>query len=77
MAEFELVLNLLFGLLLAGFAVLCFLFPREAWKWYSRRKKQEVESRSPSWMVLLLYRLVGALLFIAFLFFLLGMLYSE
>ena len=76
MAEFELVVNLLFGLLLSGSAVLCFLFPRQAWKWYSGRKRQEGGGGSPSWMVLFLYRVVGAILFIAFLFFLLGILYS-
>lgn len=76
MAEFELVVNLLFGLLLLGFAVLCFLFPRQARNWYSGRKRREGDLPAPSWIVLFFYRVVGALLFIAFLFFLLGMLYS-
>ncbi len=76
-AEFELIINLLFGLLLLGSAVLCFLFPRQAQKWYSGRKRQESDLFSPSWIVIFFYRVVGALLFVAFLFFLLGVLYSE
>ncbi len=77
MTEFELVVNLLFGLLLFGAAVLCFFLPRQARKLFSGRKRRESESRTPGWMVFFIYRVVGALLFAAFLFFLLGVLYSE
>lgn len=77
MAEFELVINLLFGLLLLGSAVLCFVFPRQAQKWYSGRKRQQGDLLSPSWVVFFFYRAIGALLFVAFLFFLLGVLYSK
>ena len=76
-ADFELVMNLLFGLLLLGSAVLCFVFPRQAQKWYSGRKRQKGDLLSPSWVVFFFYRVVGALLIVAFLFFLLGVLYSE
>ena len=75
MDEFELVVNLLFGLLLFGSAVLCFFFPRQARKLFSGRKRREGENGSPSWVVLFFYRVVGALLFVAFIFLLLGALY--
>ncbi len=76
MAVFELIINLLFGLLLFGFAVLCFFFPRQAQKGYPGRKRNGGENGLHVWIVSLFYRVVGALLFVAFLFFLLGALYS-